>query len=578
MKTLRWILGALCWAQGWTATEPAPPTSGPLVELPEFVVKERADLPEPDPWLYTATPGLEVVSTASVRTTRGLLERLMLFDAALRLVWPLPAPGSDAGLQLVVCGRNGDFARFAEETKETAPLSGRVSLLLPGKPSVLVVDAYTKALPFASQNFIRLPLRQGIFPSREPEEEEELDPEMDWEDGSQTYVDLTRQLCREYVRHVLSRSTPRLAPWVEEGIAQIMSHGEVTRRSITFARLTPASELSPGDEGDFLVALKHQRLMPFGQFFAVGRDDAEVRNPIGSLWVHQAHAFAHLCFYGAKGKYRRGFELLARHAARGPVTEEIFRQCFGAGYREMENALDDYIAFPRFAYARLTLGKDEGLAPVVLPEPRPATTDEVGALVGGALLRAGRPGDALREWRLAYARGAKGAGLLTTLAAAESAAGREARALELSQKAVTAATKDPAPYLAVVRAQLAAAPAGPLSVPALRTALGVLFAARQNVPPAREIYLAIAQVWQRSAVPPRPGHLGVLHEGLGHFPDDVDLLTATAELEHLAGRDAEMEALIERALGLDLSGAQRAALERLRWSKASGTRTSDGSR
>jgi len=534
-----------------------------LVELPEFVVNERLDLPEPDPWLYTATPGLEVLSTASTRTTRALMERLMLFDAALRLVWPLPAPGTDAGLHLVLCGRDGDFARFTGQSNETAAQSGSISLLLPGKPSILIVDAYTKALPFAPQTFIRMPKRLGISQSRDPEEEDQPDPEMDGDDGSQTYVDLTRQLCREYVRHVLSLSTPRLAPWVEEGIAQIMSHGEVTRRSITFARLTPASELSPGDEGDFLTALKHQRLIPFEKFFSVTRDDTEVRNPIGSLWVHQAHAFAHLCFYGAKGKYRRGFEQLAQRAARGPVTEEVFRQCFGGGYREMEEALDDYIAFPRFTYARLTLGKDAGLAAPTLSEPRPATADEVGLLVGEALQRADQTKTALREWRLAYARGAKSARLLTTLAAAEFAAGREARALELSQKAVTAAATDPAPYLAVVRAQLATAPAGPLSVPALRAALSVLFAARQNVSPDREIYLAIARVWQRGIVPPQPAHLGVLHEGLGHFPNDVDLLVATAQLERLAGRDAEACALAERALDLPGSDAHRDVLTHL---------------
>ncbi len=546
------------WA-GALGAKPLPVTEGPSVELPEFTVTGKGGLPEPEPWRIVAWPGFEVLSTAPDRRTRRLLENYLKFNEALALVWPVPRPPTEPPIRLIICGRGDVFTRFTGPVTGPVPTSGAATLLLRrGADTAIVVDYQTKALPFSIRP-LRFRGTQFRFPfsarSNEEDMEEDHAEEMEL-DEDETSLDHVRELSREYVRVVLTSQGARPPAWFEEGLAQILAGIELNRGSIVVAKLRTSSELSVDEEGGFNIVLRHQKLIPLAQFFSVSHDAPQVRNPIGSVWVHQAHAFAHFCLYGERGRRQQAFVNFVRRAMREPVTEEVFRDCFGLTFREMEKELRRYVLLPRSQYQRFTLGKGEEIKAPQLAELRDATPDEVGRLLGESLALAGHEAAAHRELRLAYARGARHPRVLGGLGLAELATGRKERAWKLINAAVDARVDRAEPYLALARQRLSEAPER-IGSAAAANVLKVLFAARQYAPPHAEVYRTIADVWRRCTVEPTSDHLAPLYEGMKHFPRDQALARALLELEKRVGHEREareLETYLERlALAADRS-------------------------
>lgn len=140
---------------GASAAQPQslPETVGPVLELPQFTVHGRADIPESDAWLYGSLPGFEVLSTASDRRTRRLLQEFRLFDEGLRVVWPIPRAVPARPVLLIVCGRGADFARFEAGTKPPPRGTGRATRWLQGgAQTAFVVDVATQSLDLAMPN------------------------------------------------------------------------------------------------------------------------------------------------------------------------------------------------------------------------------------------------------------------------------------------------------------------------------------------------------------------------------------------------------------------------------------------
>ena len=80
--------------------------TGPVVELPKFVVTDSRELPQPEAWRYATVPGFEILTNASDKATRRLMSDFDLFRQALSYVWPVPErPGRSA--TLIICGKGG---------------------------------------------------------------------------------------------------------------------------------------------------------------------------------------------------------------------------------------------------------------------------------------------------------------------------------------------------------------------------------------------------------------------------------------------------------------------------------------
>ncbi len=538
---------------GASAAQPQslPETVGPVLELPQFTVHGRADIPESDAWLYGSLPGFEVLSTASDRRTRRLLQEFRLFDEGLRVVWPIPRAVPARPVLLIVCGRGADFARFEAGTKPPPRGTGRATRWLQGgAQTAFVVDVATQSLDLAMPNVaMESALTGGTrrSPTGEDEEEEGTTALGDSFAEEGLSVDGGQQLCREYVRYLLSRNEPRMPPWLEEGLAQIFMGMKVTPRTITFARLTPSSQVPVDVEGDFNAALRNRSLLSLGDFFAVARTSPLAEHAIGSAWAKQAQAFVHLGLYGRKGRFRPAFLQLVERASRAPVTEAVFRECFGFGFKRMEMELREHVELPQFDYFKFSLKSGSELGGEAIGPLRDATPDEVGRMLGDALALADERTAALRELRLAYARGAREARFLAALGNAELAGGSASRGRELLEKAVAARVDRSEAHVALVQARLAEI-TGELDAAHTAALLRVLFDARRDASPSAAVYRLMGVVWTHSQVTAAPANLEVLYEGLAQFPGDADLACSLAGLEIRLGHQGEARKLV--AVGL----------------------------
>lgn len=537
------------------------------VLLPELKVSDTAVAGPPEQWHYAKIDGFEVISNVDAPTTRDLLAEFARFRLGARVIWPAAARPLAAST-ILLCGEQANFAQFdpTPGTEGTRPLS---LLLRNGEQQAIVVDMHTTMV--------------------------QLDPKLlgaATSEAAGVKVDRYRLLYRQYLGLLLSQSAGRPPPWLEEGMTQLILDIEIVDKALRYGRLDfdkidgpdadPNSLFADDTTGDtitaadnslvvadepFYFALRHRDLMPLDQFFAVPAGAPETRSPLGNtLWAKQAYAFVHFCLFGEDHRHRAGFGRFIERAAAGPVDEQVFRECFGIGYREMEKQLHFYTAHPRHQWQKYAF-KPEELATLATPELRSATVDEVGLFKGDALRLAGKTDEAAREYRAAYLNGARNPDLLAAWGALEAKAGAKDRAAKLLAAAAKGGYTRPSTPLALARfrlGELLATPAnksGLLEVAQVNELLGTLFHARSLLPPQPDTYELIAEVWNHSPTPPPAEHLGVLDEGVRVFPRDAKLRVAAAGQFRRAGQPDRAFALAKAGLALQPDPADRAQLE-----------------
>jgi hypothetical protein len=537
------------------------------VLLPELKVNDTAVAGPPEQWYYAKIDGFEVISNVDAPTTRDLLAEFARFCLGTRVLWPAAARPVAAST-ILLCGEQANFAQFdpTPGTEGTRPLS---LLLRNGEQQAIVVDMNTTMVQLD-------PKLLGISTS----------------EAAGVKVDRYRLLYRQYISLLLAQSSGRPPPWLEEGMTQLILDIEIVDKVLRYGRLAydkiDGPDADPNDlftdnaAGDtitaadnslmvadepFYYALRHRDLMPLDQFFAVAADAPETQSPLGNtLWAKQAYAFVHFCLFGEDHRHRAGFGKFITRATQGPVDEQVFRECFGIGYQEMEKQLHFYTAHPRHLWQKYTF-KPEELATLATPELRSATIDEVGLFKGDALRLAGKTDQAAKEYRAAYLNGARNADLLAAWGALEAQSGAKDRAAKLLTAAAKGGYTRPSTPLALARfhlGELLATPSnknGLLEVPQVNDLLATLFRARTILPPQPETYELIAEVWTHSPTPPTAEHLGVLDEGVRVFPRDAKLRLAAAGQFRRAGQADKASALAQAGLALQPDPAAKAQLE-----------------
>jgi hypothetical protein len=557
--------------------------------LPDYAVEAQRELPRPESWRYAAIPGFEILSSASDRTTQSLVRDLQEFAQVMSVVWPVRNE-SALPASLILCGRGGAFDTFRSDNDgATRERVGMASLHLRDvEQASIVLDVESASILLNTLDATTAGAAAATALATTETTATSTGGLPEWE------VDHFRQLRREYVRFLLAQIEPRPPAWFEEGLAQIFTGMKWDRRRIIFAQVEDPTLVTPEEEAlamanagmpsevpavtgkpaeqdrDFNKALDRRGLIPFEKFFAVPHDSPIARNPIGNRWAKQAQAFVHLCLYGRGKRYQKPFLELVARAGRGPITEEVFRECFGMSYRQMLTELRQYIEFTDYAYEEFR-GKNGSELPEPAPvELREATEAEIGRIKGDALRLSGHNDAALQALVVPYLRGERDPRLLAALGLAENELGHTDRA----RKFLEAAARDKVPraraHLVLAQLRLAEARAKPgaadgkLSAGQAVGVLRELFAARGQLPPLPEVYEAVAEVWSLSAVAPSRENLAVLKEGARLFPRRGPLLLKAAELHAQYGFREEAAALC--ALGLKASAsdpALRARFERL---------------
>lgn len=556
------------------AADEQPP--GPIVELPKFVVTDSRELPKPEAWRHATMPDFEVLTNASDKATQRLLRDFDMFRQALGHVWPLPARGGPA-TALIICGKGGKFNAFVPKGKAVVD-AGLASLFLKqGDRSAIIIDLQATTL-----NVLNVDDSQDAATGT---------------DSGLISVEHDKQLYREYVHFLLSRSEPRLPAWLEEGLAQIIMRMKFDRKWIEFAKLEDPNTVSsqaaftaefnaaaaaeeggggvtlagaPAEDRDFNTALRRRALVPLDKFFAIGHDSPEALNPLGNnRWAKQAYAFVHMCLYGYHGKYQKQFGVFMQRAARQPVTEAMFKECFNMTYKNMLLEIRSYCEFTVYQHKEYRSKQD-----VIIPPPplalRDATQSEIGRIKGETLMLGGHGGAARSELIAPYIRGERDPDLLASLGLHERVTGEAERARKFLEAAVAAKVVRPEAYLELARYRYAdalARPAGANGIFSAAQAAGVLdllLIARKQPPPHPATYDLMADTWTRSPATPKREDISAMVDGVRMYPGRLKLAYQVAALSADAGLPDVAHSLADHGLKYAPDAASRAKFETLK--------------
>lgn len=511
----------------------AAPADGPTLELPKLSVNSDAPLPALEAWRHTRVGNFDVLSNAGDKRTQRLLADFQKFQKATTLIWQSPVKPV-AAASIILCGQGGKFDDFVPDNAGAGQSPN---------PSLFLRDAEQIAI------VIDLETTRTI-----------LDDPITGLQQNATFVEYNvdhyRQLYREYAHYLLSQGEVRPPAWLEEGLVQIVMDIEMDDKGLILGRIDtdqgiPVGGMAIGDDGinasmpnavvgeqAFNRVLRNRSLLPFEEFLAITHDSPEAKQPLGNtLWAKQAYAFVHYCLFNQKQQYREAIVTFANRLAQEPVSEKLFKECFGVGYAQMAKEVRNYVYNTRLKYQKYELTPADLVAPasIVLAD---ATAAQIGLLKGDALQLAGHREAAFTEYRAAYQRGARDPAILAGLGATFS---DPAMARKFTGEAVRAGASRPSAYVALARTRLAEfkadpGPDGKLTPTQMSAVLTPLFQARTFPPPLPDVYQLIAETWEISSVPAKAEHLAVLDEGVRRFPRDAALLERTARLYVAAGK------------------------------------------
>ena len=536
---------AIAFAGSTLLAQTNPVAHEPVVELPKFVVTDSRELPPPEAWRYATIPGFEILSNASDKATQRLIRDFDMFRQALSYVWPQPGRHPQT-TSLILCGRRNKFDSFIPAGRYV-PDAGFASVFLKqGFQTAIVIDLQATTL-----NVLNVDGANDAATGT---------------DSGLIQVDHDKQLYREYVRYLLSRSEPRLPAWLEEGLSQIIMRMEFDKRWIVFAKLEDPNTVStqaamtmqmnalsagegedamalpgaPAEDRDFNAALQRKALVPFEKFFAVEHDSVEATNVLGNnRWAKQAYAFVHMCLYGMNGKYQKQFATFLQRLAREPANEAMFKEVFNKTYKQMLMEMRGYIDFTVYQHKEYRSKEDVIIAPKPLAL-RDATESEVGRIKGEAMVLAGRAKEARVQLIAPYSRGERDPYLLAALGIYEKNYGEEVRARKFLEAAFVAKAKRPDACLELARFRLADAMAKPaagekLSAQQTVSVLAPLVFAHGKPPILPAIYDLAGDIWAHSSATPTKEDAKLMIEGAQLFPLKLKLVFQAGVMARDAG-------------------------------------------
>ncbi len=547
-----------------------------VVELPKFVVTDNRELPPPEAWRYALIPGFEILTNASDKATQRLIRDFEIFRQALGYAWPVPNRISQT-TSLIICGRGNKFDAFIPKGKVGPEVALASLFLKEGNKTAIVIDLASTTL-----NVLNV---------------DDSSDAATGTDSGQISVEHDKQLYREYVRYLLSRSEPRLPAWLEEGLSQIIMRMKIHDwRAIDFATLEDPNTVSaqagmtaatnalaeegdvllpgaPAEDRDFNASLHRKTLVKLDRFFAIAHDSPEATAVLGNnRWAKQAYAFVHMCLYGERGKFKKPFMTFLQRLAREPASEPLFKECFNMTYNQMLLQMRGYIEMT--VYEGQAFRAKKG-GPDLIDPPKPialrdATQSEVGRIKGEAKLIAGHTAAARQELIAPYIRGERDPELLGALGLFEQKNGETVRARRFLEAAQAGNVKRPDALFELAKlrhADALAKPAGANGTFDRAQVNGVvapLLVARQQPPHQHQVYDLLADTWVRSGVRPTSDDAKPVIEGAVLFPTRLKLVYQAAVLAKEVGDVKSAHLLAEHGIKWGPDAAVKKRFEELK--------------
>lgn len=485
------------------------------IELPKYEVSETRIPPPPESWRYAAIPGFEILSNASRRNTDVFVQDFQLLQQVIAVIWPTAQRlGPGGPVLLVLCGRGNSFESFLGRAVKQEAGWRNSAFYEDSELSAIVVD-------FAATELLT---DQG---------REEADP--------------FRSFRLEYFRYLIRRSVRNPPAWFEEGMVQMAAAVDYTREWIEFGKV--GDGFGNLDPLGFNAILARRAILPMQRLFD-GTGAGQERR----VWQAQCYAFVHRCLYGMNGDLQKQFIKFLDRSQREPVTESLFKQCFGRGYEDFAIELRGYVEFTVYKYSQYSAKKGQAFAKPEAVRQRDATDAEVGRIKGEVMRLAGQREEAKLALIAPYLRGEREPQLLAALGLYELEVGQQVRARKFLEAAFKAGSVRASANLALARLRWdeiravegdfrpAAAQVESVLAPLQRMATQ-----RHRLP---EIYDLAAEVVLASGAEPSPVQLGFVLEGASRNGNRPRLLHLVAQLCLRAKRHHDARMLVEHALRL----------------------------
>lgn len=530
-----------------------------VVALPPFMVEEMAKGP---PWRYARSPDFEILSRCDDSTTRHLTETYHRLHRLLALMLPEHLQVQHAVPKTII---------YYDEEMRPAASQEIIAQLLRGAdsrppPPEGGLDLGGRGLRGAAP----APRRYSFLPNMRL-----------WDKDAMAIFAIVRNgeldadnmfLTPDYVAYLAKSRTPVLPAWFIAGLMGLYPKIKFHRETLT---MPPAEWISDAETLVLKADPKKARpLLPLAAFL---RGDASANAQTTAenmrVWAAQAELFLRWGLEGKGSPRREGFLKFVERSSVELATEKLAQDCLGFDYAGLAEQLTAFL--PTAVRKDVTLRPG---APIKLP-PLPlrhATDGEIARIKGDwerleiDYVRRRYPDlapkyaeQARRTLLRAYDRNDRDPRLLAILGLCEIDAGNPAAGRDYLEAAARLDVVRPRAWLELARLrfadQLAAAPGGGrLDAGQVAGVLAPLFTARSQLPPLPEVYELIADVWSHSAVPPTPGHLAVLSEGVSLFPRRPSLVQRAAALFLDHGHVAEAAAFIDLGLRIAPDDAERA--------------------
>jgi tetratricopeptide (TPR) repeat protein len=331
-----------------------------------------------------------------------------------------------------------------------------------------------------------------------------------------------------------------------------------------------------GSKGPKGRGSSRRTLLPLAKVFngSVPLDQREV-------WGAEAALFVRWGLY--KSGARQPFLDFVDQATREPITEPLFKRYLGIGYAEAQKRLSDFLPAAVSESIRVPLATP----PDVELRTREATSDEVARIIGDWGRLEGRSGglqyseyrrecmeqaDRLFE-RISSRRNGDPL-FLAAFGLYELQVGDSLRARQALEAATAAGVVRPRAYVELASLRLdASLPSaqegiGDLSDAEFAEIVGLLTAARVQMPALPSCYRLLARVLEHAPTKPSREDLRALDEAVRLFPQDAALAYQVANLYKKLGNSAKATAIIDRAMGFAESDGERELLSDFRAKKA----------
>ncbi|HTI52326.1 MAG TPA: hypothetical protein VL475_15290, partial [Planctomycetaceae bacterium] len=517
----------------------------PVVLLPPLEVAAKL---QTTPWRYASVGGVEILSSCSEPTTRLFIEREHRLDQLFALLVPPEFQVRMSVPKIIVLTNQKQTLSASQElvANSTGPAPAAPLRSKGGTPPGAVRFMPNLRLSDFDSVAVYAMIVEGRF--------------------NPTQIGLSP----EFVHFVLEHRSPPLPAWVVEGFTGVISQAGFGNFTVG---VPPIAWGSAAEREKLKADPDYPRvLLPMRELFestpAPGAAPENVQR-----WRAQAALFVRWMLEGDEAR-EKSFWAFVTRGATGPVTEAIFRECFGLGYADARDALSDFL--PGAIQQPIRIQR-ENLPPVPSYRLRIATDAEVARIKGEwerlvvTFVKAQHP-----EFRARYEEqavrtlgepmtGPRDPRLLAVQGLYAADNGRDQEAASLLEAAATAKVVRPRAYLELARLRSTEAlshPAGAdgrLSAAQANAVLEPLRLARTQQPPLAQTYALAAEVWRSSEVALSAQQYELLDEGLRLFPNQIALVYQIAALKLQHGAKAEAMVLVERGLRQSPTPAARAA-------------------